>query len=89
MAIFLVALTEPSEEIQERINKFWGADSFSISNTLTLISPRVSSAGAISQKIGIEIGDNKPAGLVLEITNNLSGVLFSDAVNWINEARQS
>lgn len=69
--------------------RFEVAESLEINDTLTLISPRVSSAGAIAQKIGIEVGENNPPAVILEITNNLAGVLSSDAVNWLNNARRA
>ena len=89
MSVYLVALTQPNEQVLERVEELWGGRHFQITNTLILVSPSTSSPGAMAQQIGISVDEGKASGIVIEMPENIAGALPSTAVDWYQNARES
>ena len=90
MAIFIVALISPDEEIKSKIQQsFPAASHLKLTDTLFMVKPQVSSVHAVCEQLGISAGEDSSSGLVVEISDkNATGVLPSAFVDWYREARR-
>ena len=90
MAVYLVTLTEPNETALENIRKEWPDNHYQIDNRLIMVATKkdgVATADSVMQRVGIEVGQETPNGLVLLMTRKTAaGVLRASDVNWYQAA---
>ena len=89
MSVFLIVLTEPSDDALENIQEAWPERHHAITETLCMVSPGgVATARSILEKVGIGAAEDAPNGMVLPMENEIvSGVLPRESVIWFKAAR--
>ena len=89
MSVFLIALTEPSDEALEKIQAAWPERHHAITETLCMVSPEgVATPRSILEKVGIDAGGEAPNGMVLPMEHGMvSGVLPRESATWFKAAR--
>ena len=89
MSIYLIALTEPDEDVGRKVREKWPGNHYEIvTESMFMVSAESMRPQTILELIGITEGEDRPTGIVLEIPNNMAGVLPQSAVDWYVESRR-
>ena len=89
MSIYLIALTEPSDEIYEKTEKL--GDAFRLTPTLYLAKPRIATPDSLQEQLGIRPNEEgAPSGLIIDMVKGLSvGVIPKAAADWYHGALEN
>jgi len=84
MAVFLVVIDEPSEEIESRIRKHYpDCYAYHTDKHLFLIRSEKTTTGVICENLGIENDDTVVSGAVFRMNSAYAGYTKSDLWEWL------
>ena len=89
MSIYLIALVEQHDQAIENLKKIWPDRYCKVSDTMYMITTKTTTTDNVAEQVGIDIGDEKASGFVIELPQNTHGVIDSTAVQWYNDIRDS
>lgn len=89
MSIYLVALVEKNDQAIEKIKKVWPDKYCRVSDTMYMVAAKTTTTDHIADQVGIDVGEEKASGFVIELPLNTHGVFNASAVQWYNNIRDS
>lgn len=88
MTVYVIALTEGSDEAWGKLEAEFRGRHCMISDTMAFVAPEgIATAGDVAKRVGIDLAAEAASGLVIQlVAGQLWGALPTNAIDWLEAA---